>query len=543
MTTTKEIEAADQSFQKSYATSKAYIESNLGGTIEETAKKFNLLSDSGKAAFNDALRKLADLNKAMDLLPNEKKVNVKVLYEQTGQQMPASQMTLQDMPIFPDFSKFSLPGFAKGGFSRDPAVFGEAGLEAAIPIDGSARSLGLWEQTGHMLGAFDGWSMSAPADYMAEPPDAEIIPDIRRVDPIYLEQPAMAPITDYKQQVEIPMDFPEASELLMPAAKSSSQVLEQPTSVPIYPSMDTEFREILRAFLDLEAQFLSTDTNKPRQEEHSLLWNEQKDDNEPYVPELREPRFEFGNDIIGNRQDRDELLMWQDVSKQIADAFRGFDLGFQQPNQFAPSISVEAPPSPGFPELTMQPLDWSDGFPGVSLSAPEWLSALKPDYPDVRVQEEDAIVDPMLGQLEPPSWLRELVQAPASIEFPDLAVPEEMRLIRGSIPQFPEYPPMPDLGSPVFEPFISTPAPQFDFARPVEEDPRLATLEALLQQSSQKPPERGGNISITYSPNITIQGGGADAREQVGQALKADRADFERWYREMQRDERRLSFR
>jgi len=46
----------------------------------------------------------------------------------------------------------TLEGYASGGFTNRPAIFGEAGLEAAIPIDGSARSRSLWEQTGDMLG-------------------------------------------------------------------------------------------------------------------------------------------------------------------------------------------------------------------------------------------------------------------------------------------------------------------------------------------------------------------------------------------------------
>lgn len=44
--------------------------------------------------------------------------------------------------------------YAAGGFSDRPAIFGEAGLEAAIPIKpGSARSLGLLRRTAELLGA------------------------------------------------------------------------------------------------------------------------------------------------------------------------------------------------------------------------------------------------------------------------------------------------------------------------------------------------------------------------------------------------------
>lgn len=48
--------------------------------------------------------------------------------------------------------------YAYGGFANRPSIFGEAGLEVAIPMDGSARSMSLWEQAGRMLGAGTGGS-------------------------------------------------------------------------------------------------------------------------------------------------------------------------------------------------------------------------------------------------------------------------------------------------------------------------------------------------------------------------------------------------
>ncbi len=50
-------------------------------------------------------------------------------------------------------SKSSMETFANGGFSAKPAIFGEAGLEVAIPIKrGNPRSLALLERTAHLLG-------------------------------------------------------------------------------------------------------------------------------------------------------------------------------------------------------------------------------------------------------------------------------------------------------------------------------------------------------------------------------------------------------
>lgn len=49
--------------------------------------------------------------------------------------------------------KGKVPQFARGGFSDRPAIFGEAGLEAAIPIrPGSRRSLSLLSRTAELLG-------------------------------------------------------------------------------------------------------------------------------------------------------------------------------------------------------------------------------------------------------------------------------------------------------------------------------------------------------------------------------------------------------
>lgn len=46
--------------------------------------------------------------------------------------------------------------YAKGGLIAEPTLswFAEESPEMAIPIDGSARSLSLWEETGRLLGAY-----------------------------------------------------------------------------------------------------------------------------------------------------------------------------------------------------------------------------------------------------------------------------------------------------------------------------------------------------------------------------------------------------
>ncbi|OPX90280.1 MAG: Chromosome partition protein Smc [Pelotomaculum sp. PtaB.Bin104] len=46
----------------------------------------------------------------------------------------------------------TMSAYASGGFANRPSVFGEAGLEAAIPIDGSSRSQNIWERAGELNG-------------------------------------------------------------------------------------------------------------------------------------------------------------------------------------------------------------------------------------------------------------------------------------------------------------------------------------------------------------------------------------------------------
>lgn len=49
-----------------------------------------------------------------------------------------------------------IPTFAKGGFTNQPSIFGEAGPEAAIPLKRTPRSLSLLNQTARMIGADTG---------------------------------------------------------------------------------------------------------------------------------------------------------------------------------------------------------------------------------------------------------------------------------------------------------------------------------------------------------------------------------------------------
>ncbi len=62
----------------------------------------------------------------------------------------------------------ALDWYAAGGFASRPSIFGDAGLEAAIPIDGSPRSRSIWERAGELSGFTGGGpviNISAPFNY------------------------------------------------------------------------------------------------------------------------------------------------------------------------------------------------------------------------------------------------------------------------------------------------------------------------------------------------------------------------------------------
>ena len=142
-TTSGEIDAANQSFKAIYDTSKAYIEMDLGGTIEEMAGKFGELSDAEKTAFTEALKKIEEVNRELDLLPDVHKVNVQVVYDQIN--------GLSNIPNSVR-NRYKIDEFADGGFANKASIFGEAGLEAAIPIDNRPRSHALLDRVNDIMG-------------------------------------------------------------------------------------------------------------------------------------------------------------------------------------------------------------------------------------------------------------------------------------------------------------------------------------------------------------------------------------------------------
>lgn len=76
------------------------------------------------------------------------KINVQTQVSQTGQTAGTATPTGSGIP------GESVPAYASGGLIKEPtlATFAEEGPEMAIPLNGSERSISLWQQAGEMLG-------------------------------------------------------------------------------------------------------------------------------------------------------------------------------------------------------------------------------------------------------------------------------------------------------------------------------------------------------------------------------------------------------
>lgn len=163
-TAQNEIEKTTQSFQSLYDNQKKLIELDLGGTIEGQAAKYNKLSAEEKKRFDAALQDLSELNRAMELLPDAKKVNIELIWQQTGRipdmSTPAGKKLKQIQLRDPGFN-----GYAEGAHITSPelAWVGEGGDdEFIIPVNNSKRSHALYAAAGEALGYRSGGGTFAP---------------------------------------------------------------------------------------------------------------------------------------------------------------------------------------------------------------------------------------------------------------------------------------------------------------------------------------------------------------------------------------------
>lgn len=150
-----ELNTAKQSYEDLYKAQQQIIELDLGGTVDESAAKFKDMSHDQRVEFLEALDSVQKLNGEMDLIPKEKRINVDIIYKEIGRPNP---MKPKDPPVTDIVNNMfkraraRFKQYADGGFSDRPAIFGEAGLEAAIPINDKPRSHAILDAVNQMMG-------------------------------------------------------------------------------------------------------------------------------------------------------------------------------------------------------------------------------------------------------------------------------------------------------------------------------------------------------------------------------------------------------
>ncbi|MNW38871.1 Chromosome partition protein Smc [compost metagenome] len=149
--TEDDIEKTNQNFESLYDNQKKLIDLDLGGEISDQASKYKDLSEAEKKRFDTAMQDLSELNRAMDMLPDAKKVNIELIWQQTGAipdfSTPAGKKLKQIQLRDPGFE-----GYADGGIANKPSIFGEAGPEIAIPLNNKPRSQGLLDTANKLIG-------------------------------------------------------------------------------------------------------------------------------------------------------------------------------------------------------------------------------------------------------------------------------------------------------------------------------------------------------------------------------------------------------
>jgi hypothetical protein len=147
----EERSTAEGSYTSFYDNKKSLIELGLGGTLQSQAEKYKTMSDAQKLQFEQAMADISELNAAMSMMPSEKKIDVELVWKQTGLVPDAStpegrnlnHLMLRD----PGYE-----GYADGGIATRPSIFGEAGPEIAIPLNTKPRSRSLLEKANNLMG-------------------------------------------------------------------------------------------------------------------------------------------------------------------------------------------------------------------------------------------------------------------------------------------------------------------------------------------------------------------------------------------------------
>lgn len=123
----------------------------LLGYDEQVQKFVDILTfgDSDNAVINGYEKKLTpQVREAIKRNPSLMGKEMEATYKRAGRKP-------FDREIVPNNDYGDIPQHARGGIFNDShlGIFGEAGAEALIPINGSANSRNLWEATGRLIGA------------------------------------------------------------------------------------------------------------------------------------------------------------------------------------------------------------------------------------------------------------------------------------------------------------------------------------------------------------------------------------------------------
>lgn len=146
----QELDTAKASYQELYDAQVNLIELDLGSTLEQAAENYRNMTDAEKTRFDEALISIDQINSQMKLLTDEPFIiHVQTVFDEAHQLtgVPYSVRESANAPVFQGMNQY-----ADGGFASKASIFGEAGLEAAIPIDNRPRSHAILDRVNQMMG-------------------------------------------------------------------------------------------------------------------------------------------------------------------------------------------------------------------------------------------------------------------------------------------------------------------------------------------------------------------------------------------------------
>lgn len=132
------------------------ILSDSSATAADKQRTLQSAIDQLKSSLIPAIDQLRLLNQEVTILPSDKKINVEVLYQQSGIEQPKLPKQTFMFDFFANLNEPKFPMHANGGLMTRPHIglVGEAGPEMIVPLSPGkrARGLSLWQQAGYMLG-------------------------------------------------------------------------------------------------------------------------------------------------------------------------------------------------------------------------------------------------------------------------------------------------------------------------------------------------------------------------------------------------------